>query len=135
MWPPRALSVFLGLAFYAQAILAQAPPVAPNWVGSWAAAQQAPEANNSLAPGDLRDATLRQVVHLSIGGEVLRVRISNAFGTVPFEFTSVHVARPAATDSARIDASTDRALAFCGRPSVTIPAGADYVSDPIAFAV
>ena len=135
MCPQRVLTVSLGLAFYAQAILAQAPPATPNWVGSWAAAQQAPEANNSLAPGDLRDATLRQVVHLSIGGEVLRVRISNAFGIAPLEFTSVHVARPAATASARIDASTDRALTFSGRPRVTIPAGADYVSDPIAFAV
>ena len=135
MWPRRVLTIFLGLAFYAQAIPAQAPPVAPHWVGSWAAAQQAPEANNSLAPGDLRDATLRQVVHLSIGGEVLRVRISNAFGTAPLEFTSVHVARPAPAASARIDASTDRALTFAGRPSVTIPAGADYVSDPMAFAV
>jgi lysophospholipase L1-like esterase len=135
MWPRRVLTISLGLAFYAQAILAQAPPVAPNWVGAWAAAQQVPEANNSLAPGDLRDATLRQVVHLSIGGEALRVRISNAFGTAPLEFTSVHVARPAPAASARIDASTDRALTFSGRPSVTIPAGADYVSDPLAFAV
>ena len=107
----------------------------PNWVGSWAAAQQVPEANNSLAPGDLRDATLRQMVHLSIGGEVLRVRISNAFGTAPLEFTSAHIARPASAASPRIDASTDRALRFSGRPGVTIPAGADYVSDPIAFAV
>ncbi len=135
MWPRSVLTIFLGLAFYAQAILAQAPPAAPNWVGSWAAAQQVPEANNSLAPGDLRDARLRQVVHLSIGGGVLRVRISNTFGTAPLEFTSVHVARPAPAASARIDASTDRALTFSGRPSVTIPAGADYVSDPIAFAV
>jgi lysophospholipase L1-like esterase len=135
MWPRSVLTIFLGLAFYAQAILAQAPPAAPNWVGSWAAAQQVPEANNSLAPGDLRDATLRQVVHLSTGGGVLRVRISNTFGTAPLEFTSVHVARPAPAASARIDASTDGALTFSGRPSVTIPAGADYVSDPIAFVV
>jgi lysophospholipase L1-like esterase len=135
MWPRRVLTIFLGLAFYAQAILAQAPTAAPNWVGSWTAAQQAPEANNSLAPGDLRDATLRQVVNLSIGGEVLRVRISNAFGTAPLAFTSVHIARLAAPASPRIDALTDRALTFSRRPSVTIPAGADYVSDPIAFAV
>jgi lysophospholipase L1-like esterase len=47
----------------------------------------------------------------------------------------VHVARPAPAASARIDASTDGALTFSGRPSVTIPAGADYVSDPIAFVV
>jgi lysophospholipase L1-like esterase len=135
MWPRRVLSIFLGLAFCAPASRAQAPRVGPNWVGSWAAAQQVPEANNSLAPGDLRDATLRQMVHLSIGGEVLRVRISNAFGTAPLEFTSAHIARPASAASPRIDASTDRALRFSGRPGVTIPAGADYVSDPIAFAV
>ncbi len=135
MSPRRVLTIFLGLAFYAQAILAQAPPVAPNWVGSWAAAQQIPEPRNALTPGDLRDATLRQVVHLSIGGEVLRVRISNAFGTAPLALTSVHVARPAPAGPAHIDSSTDRVLTFSGRPSVTIPAGADYVSDPIALAV
>jgi hypothetical protein len=109
--------------------------VEPNWVGSWAAAQQIPEANNSLAPGDLRDATLRQVVHLSTSGEALRVRISNAFGTAPLVFTSAHIARPTAGGSPQIDASTDRALSFSGRPGVTIPAGAEYISDPIAFAV
>ncbi len=135
MWPRRAFAVFLGLTFCAHGGVAQAPLAGPNWVGSWAAAQQVPEASNSLAPGDLRDATLRQVVHLSIGGEALRVRISNAFGTAPLEFTSVHIARPAAAASPRIDASTDRALTFAGRPDVSIPAGAYFISDPIAFAV
>jgi lysophospholipase L1-like esterase len=107
----------------------------PNWVGSWASAEQVPEANNSLPPGDLRDATLRQVVHLSIGGEALRVHISNAFGTTPLAFTSVHIARPTSSASPRINASTDRALTFSGHQDVTIPAGAEYISDPIALAV
>jgi lysophospholipase L1-like esterase len=129
------LKVCLGLAFYAQAVLARAPLGGPNWVGSWATAEQVPEAGNALAPDDLRDATLRQVVHLSIGGKVLRVHISNAFGTAPLHFASVHVARPTSAASPRIDASTDRALTFSARPEVTIPAGAEYISDPIAFGV
>ena len=135
MWPRRILGICLGLAICAQAVQAAANPVGLNWVGSWAVAQQVPEANNSLAPGDLRDATMRQVVHLSIGGKVLRVHLSNAFGTAPLEFKSVHIARPASGASPRIDASTDRALTFSGHPGVTIPAGAGYISDPIAFAV
>ena len=129
------LEIGLGVALYAQAILALPSLGEPNWVGSWATAEQVPEAGNSLAPGDLRDATLRQVVHLSIGGEALRVHISNAFGTAPLEFTSVHIAQPTSAASPRIDSSTDRSLTFSGRRGVTIPAGAEYVSDPIAFAV
>ncbi|MBZ5515511.1 MAG: SGNH/GDSL hydrolase family protein [Acidobacteriia bacterium] len=135
MWPRRILGICLGLAFCAQAILAGAPSGGPNWVGSWATAEQVPEAGSSLAPGDLRDATLRQVVHLSIGGKVLRVHMSNAFGTAPLHLTSVHVARPTSAASPRIDASTDRALTFSGQPGVAIPAGAEYISDPIVFAV
>ena len=124
----------LGLAFCAQAALASALPGGPKWVGSWATSEQVPEAGNALAPSDLSDATLRQVVHLSIGGEVLRVHLSNAFGTAPLRFTSVHIARPTPAAPAQIDASTDRELTFSGRPDVAIPAGAEYISDPIAFA-
>jgi lysophospholipase L1-like esterase len=124
----------LGLAFYAQVSLASAFLAGPNWVGSWATSEQVPEAGNALAPGDLHDVTLRQVVHLSIGGEVLRVHISNAFGTAPMHFTSVHIARPTSAASPRIDVSTDRVLTFSGHSDVTIPAGAKYICDPIAFA-
>ena len=102
------LEIGLGVAFYAQAVLALPSLGEPNWVGSWATAEQVPEAGNSLAPGDLRDANLRQVVHLSIGGDALRVHISNAFGTAPLDFTSVHIARPTSAASPRIDSSTDR---------------------------
>src|ERR1700759_4472727 len=52
-----------------------------HWVGSWPASQQIPETANLLDPELMRDATLRQIVHLSVGGSQLRVRLSNAFGT------------------------------------------------------
>src|ERR1700734_355526 len=106
-----------------------------RWVGSWAASQQVPETQNSLDPQLLRDATLRQIVHLSVGGDQLRVRVSNAFGTEPLHLTAVHVARPVSAASAAIDAASDTAVTFHGAPDVTIPAGAEYLSDTVPFPV
>ena len=104
-----------------------------HWVGSWAASQQVPETGNLLDPELLRDATLRQIVHLTVGGSQLRVRVSNAFGTEPLHLTAVHVARPVSAASASIDAASDRVVTFHGAPDVMIPAGAEYLSDAVAF--
>src|SRR5437667_4872050 len=106
-----------------------------NWVASWAASQQLPEPANSLPAEDLHDATLRQVVHVSIGGSQARVRLSNRFGVTALHLTAVHIAHPISTGSARIEAGSDHALTFSGKTDVLIPAGADYTSDPIAVAV
>ncbi len=124
----------LALMCFAQALRARVWPQGANWVGSWAASQQTPEPRNALAPGDLRDATLRQIVHLSIGGKFLRVHFSNAFGASPLHVTSAHVALPRSAAKPEIDVSTDCALTFSGRPDVIIPSGAEYISDPVAFA-
>ena len=105
----------------------------PHWVGSWAASQQLVEPHNALGEDELRDSTLRQVVHLSLGGTELRLHLSNRFGTAPLRFVSVHIARSVIAASSKIDTATDKALTFSGRADVTIPAGADYVSDPIEF--
>ncbi len=114
----------------AQAQSAQAPRF---WTATWATSQQVPEPQNLLAADDLNDATLRQVVHVSVGGSVLRVHLSNAFGTAPLHLTSVHIAK-GGTDG-KIDVATDKALSFNGAKDVTIPAGAEYISDPVEFAV
>jgi len=106
-----------------------------TWVGTWATSQQLPEPQNSLVPELLNDATLRQIVHLSAGGQTLRVHISNAFGFLPLQLTSVHIARPLSPSSPAIDPGTDKALTFSGEASVTIPAGAEYLSDPIDYPV
>ncbi len=104
-----------------------------KWVGSWAASQQLVEPRNSLPADDLRDGTLRQIVHLTLGGSTLRVTLSNRFGTAPLHFTGVHIARPESAASAKTIAGTDKALTFSGAPDVIVPAGADYVSDPVEF--
>jgi hypothetical protein len=115
--------------------LAQSALSAQNWVGSWAASQQIPEPHNALPPDDLHDATLRQIVHLSVGGPAVRVHLSNAFGTAPLHLTLVHIARPLSTSVAQIDPASDKALTFSGSPDVIIPAGAEYLSDPVEYPV
>src|SRR5271157_1559262 len=101
------------------------------WVASWGSSQQIPEPQNALPPDDLRDATVRQIFHLSVGGPALRVHLSNAFGTEPLHITSVHIARPLSPSSPAIDITTDHPLTFAGTADVTIPPGAEFISDPM----
>jgi lysophospholipase L1-like esterase len=104
-----------------------------RWTGSWAASQQLVEPSNALDPADLRDLTLRQIVHLSLGGNEIRLRLSNRFGTTPLHVTAVHVARPLSSTSGKIAPASDKELTFSGSSEVTIPAHADYLSDPVSF--
>jgi len=123
-------------AFLLSAAIAAVPMGAQgHWQGSWAAAQQIPEPNNALAAADLTDATLREIVHTSIGGQGFRVRLSNAFGRGPLTFDGVHVARALSPAGAQIDPASDHVLTFNGLTSVTIPAGAEYWSDPVNLAL
>lgn len=125
-------AAILLLAFAVPVGAAPAPSV---WIATWGASQQIPEPQNALPPESLRDATIRQIFHLSAGGPSLRVHLSNAFGITPLHLTSVHIARPLSPASSSIDPATDRALTFSGAPDVTIPPGAEYVSDPIDYPV
>ena len=105
------------------------------WIASWSASQQIPEPQNALPADDLRDATVRQIFHLSAGGPALRVHVSNAFGTEALHLTSVHVARPLSPASSAVDLASDRQLMFAGKVEVTIPPGAEFVSDPVNYSV
>lgn len=108
-------------------------PQTQHWIASWGASQQIPEPRNALPAADLTDATIRQIVHLSLGGYKLRVRLSNAFGTTPLHLAAVHIAKPVSPASSRIVPGSDRALTFNGAPDVTLPAGAEYISDATDF--
>jgi lysophospholipase L1-like esterase len=102
-----------------------------HWVGTWASSPQLGDEGNAPPPPGFTDSTLRQVVHVSIGGKQLRVRFSNAFGTSALTMTSAHVALSAGGSA--IEPETDRPLSFHGQSAVTIPAGALSFSDPIDF--
>ena len=86
----RKLGVILGFVLMASCALAQRGAANGDaWVASWGALQKIPEPGNALPLDDLRDATVRQIVHLSLGGSALRVHLSNAFGTAALEFCCV----------------------------------------------
>jgi lysophospholipase L1-like esterase len=85
------------------------------------------------APLNFKNQTLRQIVHVSLGGDRLRVVLSNAFGTVPLEVGAAHVALR--EKDAAIQTKSDRPLTFGGRSSTFIAAGAVAVSDPVTLTV
>ena len=107
-------------------------PRGARWVGTWTASPQAPEPPIVLAtPAQFDNQTIRQIVHISIGGSRMRVRLSNEFGRTPLVVGSAHIARQMAGNGATIMPGTDRTLTFGGRAGVTIPAGAPVLSDPV----
>ena len=129
---PRCLA--LALVLFASSAAAGAAP-APIWVGSWASAQQVPEPQNSLALGDLADATLRQHLRLSLGGKTLRVRVSNLFGTAPLTIDAATIAIAADPAGATLSPGSVRTVTFSGETTVTIPPGAEFGSDPVSLDV
>jgi lysophospholipase L1-like esterase len=137
MTQARKFFAFAALVLAAGCVFAQAHSIATadTWVASWGASQQIPEPQNALPPDDLRDATVRQIFHLSVGGPAIRVHISNAFGTEALHFTAVHVARPLSPSLPAIDPASDKPLTFAGKTDVTVPPGAEFVSDPLQMAV
>ena len=108
------------------------PPT--SFYASWGAALRDSTGTPPYTPETFSNQTLRQVVRLSLGGDTVRVRLSNRFGKTPVTFDSVHIAKSLAVTS-DIDTATDRALTFNGLVSVTIPAGAEALSDPAALTV
>ncbi len=110
-------------------VAASASGKTPRWVGTWASSPLLGDASNAPPVPGFGDSTLRQIVHVSIGGKQLRVRFSNAFGTTPLTIPAAHVALAGAAGSIR--PGSDRTLTFNGKPSVTIPAGALMYSDPV----
>ncbi|WP_406393898.1 SGNH/GDSL hydrolase family protein [Streptomyces sp. NBC_00887] len=103
------------------------------WTGTWATTPTETPASDTTA---FEDETIRQTVRTSIGGDRVRIRLSNEFGSGPLVIGEAHVARRAAEGPAsRTDPRTDRPLTFGGRTSVTIPAGAPALSDPVSLRV
>jgi lysophospholipase L1-like esterase len=106
-----------------------------HWVTTWGCGPQLTEPRN-LPPAPLANSTLRQFVHITLGGKHLRVRFSNVYGTNSVVINSVHVALAAGAGSAgngQINTATDKALTFHGSPSVHIPRGEVILSDPVHY--
>ena len=130
----RALSLVLLLCFTltnASAFARSAPPPPDRWVGTWSASPMA--VPNDKEPFGTGDVTLREIVHVSLGGPLLRVILTNEFGTDPLVIGGVHAALSSGKGS--IGLLSANALTFNGSKSITIPPGASAVSDPAALAL
>jgi lysophospholipase L1-like esterase len=101
-----------------------------SWISSWTASPQAPR---GAIPASFSSRTIRQIVHLSIGGSKVRVRLSNEFGAKPVLIGTASIAIPAGTSD--VVSASLRPLTFGGSKSVIIPPGAPVVSDPVEFNV
>jgi len=125
--PLAALTLALALGAQSPHVLAD-----DHWLTSWyAAPQPAWDAGFMLpmnVPASLDDATLRETVRLSAGGQRIRLVFSNRYGRAPVELGAVRVG-PAG------DARASRALTFSGQPGVAILPGATVTSDPVALPV
>ena len=124
---PLILATAAILSFAQQNLIAQQTV----WTGSWAASPVAAPATEK--PIGAEGVTFRDIVHLSLGGRAIRLRISNEFGPVPLAIGGVDVALSASADA--IQPGTDHAVTFNGASSVIIPAGTIAVTDPIPMPV
>jgi lysophospholipase L1-like esterase len=102
------------------------------WRLAWASSQYVAEGDNALPAETYKDRTLREIVRTTLSGTALRVRLSNAFGTAPLIFDAASIARSPDNKAAAVE--NPHALTFNGARSVTLPAGADMLSDPVAIA-
>ena len=115
------------ISLYASATTAPNPASGgPVWVGVWAAPPSQPTGPT------VRMQTVRQTVRLSLGGQALRIRLSNELGASPVAISSVHVALPGKSLGS-IDPATDHVLTFGGRESLVMQAGMPMLSDPLAL--
>lgn len=102
-----------------------------RWIASWGTAEMVAEGKDALPYPQLTDATLRQTVRLSAGGKLVRVRLSNVFGTQPLFVDRAAVALSAGPGT--IEPASARPLTFDGRAGVLIPAGAAMYADPVSM--
>ena len=117
----------LSLILMAFAIQAHA-----QWIGTWAAAAE------FTGPGDmpassLSNRSLREVIHVSIGGSELRLKISNEFSKEPVDIRSMYIAD--ALEGWEIQTKTARYVTFNGKRNVTVEPGKALYSDVIKYSL
>jgi len=99
-----------------------------HWVATWSTSNVA-----SDRPATFSNQTIRNIVHTSVGGSAVRLRLSNTFGTRVIRFDAVFVGLR--KEGAALVAGSNRPVTFGGSRSISIPEGAEALSDPVALAV
>jgi lysophospholipase L1-like esterase len=107
---------------------AQGPQV-EHWTTAWGASETVPEPGSAA----LNNQTLRLIIHTTLGGTQVRIKLSNAFGSHPLSIGAASVALR--ESGATLKAGSSRALTFSGRPSIAIPIGAFVLSDAVPLSI
>ncbi len=125
----ESLASLAALALLSSPVRADRDPA--RWVGTWSAAMQA--TFPSVPPATFSNVTLREVVRVTIGGNLVRVRFSNATGddTLLIGAASVGVR----STGASVRGGAPRTLRFGGSGSISVPPGAVAISDPVVLDV
>lgn len=125
----KSKSVFVCLLILLLAFSANA--ASKIWTASWTTAPQIVEPHNMPPAPGLSNNTFRQIVRVSLGGDMLRLRFSNIFSKDTLTMHSVSVA--AWKEGSIVEASTQKLLKFGGKNQVTILPGSQILSDPLKF--
>ena len=134
-WLHRFMALTMAASVAIPAVGSAAGPSA--WIGSWTASPQ-PVWGSDFAfptniPATLQDQTIRQVARLSLGGQRIRVVLSNEYGRQPLVIGAAHIAL---TDTgSAIVTGTGHPITFSGKASAVVPPGAPLVSDPVDLTV
>ena len=111
----------------------QSKPEPKHWLATWGTAVQLTEPHNMPPAPGLSGNTIRQRVKVSLGGDSLRLKLSNEFGDTALKITAISIAP--ALDSCTIDASAAKSVLFGNKTALEIPVGESVISDPLAFSV
>ena len=104
---------------------------AQGWIGTWATAPQTVVKSFMPYNNNMSNRSVRQVVKVSIGGDMIRLKLSNIYSTEPVVIRSIYIAH--AKDSFTIDPKSAKYLKFSNQYKVTIPAGKSITSDALSY--
>ncbi len=104
------------------------------WKGTWATAVEW-TGQGDMPKASLSNRSCRQIVHVSFGGNELRLKLSNEQSKTPVDILAVYIADTDETGYWGINAKTVKYLKFAGKKSVTIAPGKAIYSDELKYAL
>lgn len=129
-WRVALLMVLPILMSCASKTAVNTPDPVKQWTGTWATAVEKP-GQGDMPKASLSNRSLRQIIHVSIGGETMRLKLSNVQSTTPVDIKGVYIAD--ATYNSNINKATATWLTFGSQRSVTIEPGKEVMSDNITY--
>lgn len=125
------LCCLLAAGLFAESCGQKPAEINGSWTGTWGTAVQLTEPHNMPPAPGLSQNTIRQRFKVSIGGDSLKLRLSNEFGDTPLKIIAVSIAP--ALEGSKIDAQKAVKVKFSGSESLEIPVGKNVFSDAFAF--